>query len=56
MHRRHVSVSPLARICQVGVLVLMLFAALGLLAHSMVIEGAGRQVAGEAGHAGPHVR
>jgi hypothetical protein len=56
MHRRHVPVSPLARTCQVGVLMLMLSAVLGLLVHSMGLDGAGRQVAGEAGHAGPDVR
>ena len=45
MHRRHVAVSPLASSFQIGMLVLMLSAVLGLLAHSMLVDGGSGQIA-----------
>ena len=39
MHRSHVAVSPLASSFQIGVLVLMLSGVVGLLAHSMLVDG-----------------
>ena len=46
MHRRHIVVSRLARRFQIGVLVLMLSAVLGLLAHSMLVDAGSGQIAG----------
>ena len=46
MHRRHVAVSPLASSLQIGVLVLMLSAVVGLLAHSLLVDGRSGQIAG----------
>jgi hypothetical protein len=46
MHRRHVAVSRLASIIQTGVLLAMLCAALGLLAHSILVNGQSGQIAG----------
>ena len=46
MHRRHVAVSPLGSRFQIGVLVLMLSAVVGLLAHSMLVEEGSGQIAG----------
>ena len=46
MHRRHVAVSPLASRFQIGVLVLMLSAVVGLLAHSMLVDEGSGQIAG----------
>ena len=48
MHRGHVAVSPLASSFQIGVLVLLLSAVLGLLAHSMLVDGGSGQIAGQA--------
>ena len=46
MHRRHVAVSRLASSFQIGVLMLMLSAVVGLLAHSMLIDAGSGQIAG----------
>lgn len=46
MHRRHVAVSRLASSFQTGVLLAMLCAVLGLLAHSMLVDGQSGQIAG----------
>jgi hypothetical protein len=46
MHRRHVAVSRLASIFQTGVLLVMLYAVLGLLAHSMLVDGQSGEIAG----------
>jgi hypothetical protein len=46
MHRRHVAVSKLASYLQIGVLVLLLSAVAGLLAHSMLVDRGSGQIAG----------
>ena len=46
MHRRHITFSPLASCFQIGVLVLLLSAVVGLLAHSMLDDRGSEQVAG----------
>jgi hypothetical protein len=38
MYRRNVTVSPLAKACQTGALLLVLFGILGLLAHSIAVD------------------
>ena len=46
MHRRHFTFSPLASCFQIGVLVLLLSAVVGLLAHSMLVDQGSGQIAG----------
>jgi len=38
MYRRNVTVWPLAKACQTGALLLVLFGILGLLAHSIAVD------------------
>jgi hypothetical protein len=46
MYRRNVALSPLARACQIGVLMLILLGVLGLLAHTIAVERRQEQVVG----------
>ena len=48
MYRRLVRLPPLARACQAGALLLVLFGILALLIHSMAVEDPRGQVAGSA--------
>ena len=46
MHRRNVALSPFARACQTGALLLILFGILGLLAHTVAVERRTEQMVG----------
>jgi hypothetical protein len=46
MYRHNVVLSPLARACQIGVLLLTLLGILGLLAHTIAVERRSEQVVG----------
>ena len=46
MYRRNVTLSPFAKACQTGALLLILFAILGLLAHTIAVERRPGQVVG----------
>ena len=46
MYRRNVALPPLARACQIGVLLLALFGVLGLLAHTIAVERRPGQLVG----------
>jgi hypothetical protein len=46
MHPRNVATSRLARTCQTGALLLVLFGVLGLLAHAVAVDRRAGQTAG----------
>jgi len=46
MYRHYLILSPLARACRTGVLLLVLFGILALLAHTIVVERRPEQVVG----------
>jgi|SoimicmetaTmtLPB_FD_contig_31_39708074_length_435_multi_2_in_0_out_0_2 hypothetical protein len=50
MYRRNVTVSPLARACQTGALLLILFGVIGLLAHSIAVDNRSGLVAASGKH------
>jgi hypothetical protein len=46
MYRRNITLSPLARACQTGALLLILSGILGLLVHTIAVERRPEQVVG----------
>jgi len=46
MYRHYLILSPLARACRTGALLLVLVGILGLLAHTIVVESRPQQVVG----------